>query len=81
MLNYTVTSSQTTYVQPPPAGSVSEQIPNTTTLNVVQTNSSELNNPGTNQPAVADSFPRVADPWTINPGLTQFYPVNQPPAP
>jgi hypothetical protein len=79
MLHFTVTSAQVTYVQPPPANSQSEQIPNTTFLNVQPVNSSELDNPGTNQSVVADSFPRVADPWTVNGNLTQFFPVNAPP--
>jgi hypothetical protein len=81
MLHFTITSAQVTYVQPPPVNSQSEQIPNTTFLNVQTVNSSELDNPGTNQPAVASTFPRVADPWIVNPNLVQVFPVNNPPAP
>jgi len=75
------TSEQVTYQQPPPAGSVSEAIPNQTLQNVVFVLSSELDNPGTVPPATPDSFPRVADVYSVNPNLSQFFPINAPPAP
>jgi hypothetical protein len=81
MLNTTLTVPQITFLQPPPAGSQSEQILNESLENVLTMVSSKINNPGTNQPAVADSFARVADPWTVNKKLTQVFPVNNPPTP
>jgi len=81
MVHTTLTASQVTYIQPPPAGSQSEQIANQALQNIITVSESEIDNPGTNQPAVASTFPRVADPWTVNPNLTQFFPVNSPPAP
>jgi hypothetical protein len=80
-LHQTFTTSQITYQQPPPAGAVAEIVPNSAYLNVQQVQQSELDSPGVIQPAIADVFFRVADPWTVNPELVQFFPVNAPPAP
>lgn len=81
MLHNLITNFQVTYVQPPPTGSISVIVPNQALQNEVSVTSSIQANPGTNQPAVASTFPRVADPWTVNPNLTQFFPCNAPPAP
>lgn len=76
-----ITTTAATYLQPPPAGAVSTIIPNESRENLVAVNSSEVDNPGLIQPPVASTFVRIADPWTVNPGLVQFFPVNAPPAP
>ena len=81
-MNTTFTTEQTTYVQPPPVGSVQEIIPNQALQNVVFVVSSELDNPGTIPPVVADSFPYgVQDVYLVNQKLTQVFPVNAPPTP
>jgi len=80
-MNTTFTTEQITYVQPPPAGSVQEIVPNQALQNVVRVVSSELDNPGTIPPAIPDSFPRVADVYSVNQKLTQAFPVNAPPTP
>lgn len=76
-----ITTTAVTFVQPPPAGAVQKQIPNQQLQEVVSVQSSEVDNPGLIPPPVADSFARVQDPWTVNPNLTQYFPVNNPPAP
>lgn len=78
-LHTVLTGTQVTYVQPAPNGSL--LIPNQAVQNVNTVNTSELDNPGKNQPAVASTFARVADPWTVNAKLTQVFPVNKPPTP
>ena len=76
-----ITSTQVTVLIPPPAGSVSTIIPNESRENLAAVNSSEVDNPGLIQPPVTSSFARVADPWTVNPKLVQYFPVNMPPTP
>ena len=81
-LDITITGDQVTFIEPPPDGSVSELIPNQQLQNVVLVTSSVVETPGQNQPPTASSFPYgIPDPWTVNPNLTQFYPVNAPPNP
>jgi hypothetical protein len=79
----TLTSQQTTYVLPPPVGSVSEQISNSTTLNVEPVVSGVINEPdgksGTNSTNGVTAAPPVynpGDPWTQNRSLVQMEPVN-----
>lgn len=76
-----ITTTKVSVLQPPPAGAVSTVIPNESRENLVTVNSSEVDNPGLIQPPVASTFVRIADPWTVNPNLTQYFPVNAPPAP
>lgn len=76
-----ITTTQVTFLIPPPAGAVQTQIPNQQLQEVVSVQSSEVDNPGLIPKPVADSFARVADPWTVNPNLVQYFPVNNPPAP
>lgn len=76
-----ITTTAVTYLQPPPAGTVSTVIPNESRENVITVNSSEVDNPGSIPLPVASTFIRIADPWTVNPNLTQYFPVNAPPTP
>jgi len=76
------TTEQVTFQQPPPAGSFQEIIPNQALQNVVEVQTSVLDNPGTNQQPVADSFPYgISDVYLVNQKLSQMFPVNAPPTP
>jgi hypothetical protein len=81
-LHTSVTSTQVTYTQPPPAGSVAVIIPNQALQNEVTVTSSAIDNPGAIQPLTANVFPYgVSDVYSVNQNLTQVFPVNAPPAP
>jgi len=77
-----ITTTQVTFTQPPPAGAVQVQIPNQQLQEVVTVTAATVDNPGTNQTAMASSFPYgLSDVYSVNPNLSQFYPVNAPPKP
>ncbi len=79
-LHTSITAIQVTFVQPPPNGS--HIIPNQQLQNIQTVVSSVIDSPGTNQPATASSYPYgIQDVYSVNPNLTQFYPVNKPPTP
>jgi hypothetical protein len=79
-LHTSLTAVQVTFVQPPPNGS--QAIPNQQLQNIQTVVSSLIDNPGSNPSATASSYPYgIQDVYSVNPNLTQFYPVNKPPSP
>jgi hypothetical protein len=74
---------QITFQVPPPASAVQEIIPNSVLAEVVPVVTSEQNNPGVVSAPPShsqDTYPyTVADVYTINQRVSQFFPVNAPP--
>lgn len=78
MSHATITAVQVTFTQPPPNGSV--VIPNQQLQNVTTVTSSLIDNPGNIPSGTVSTFPYgIADVYTVNQKLSQFFPVNAPP--